>query len=1014
MPYEYRLRVCHSVSSCGTAASGSASCQSSGSSHWSLGRFTQPPVVQDNIISLLYTNAGSSDKKCHSQFDRRSSITFRCDANAINDGKGKPKYVGETADCIYQFEWATKYACPASEIEAIECVVRDPKTGHEFDLSVLTREADEPNWIARDSLADDQADHYEFLLNVCGPLTNVDVAKNLGECIGSAACQTKPSDAGFANYALGHAKAEPRLLDSGDLVIEYELPDNWGTKCHGQYVRKAVITFECKPGTLGEPIYVGETDDCQYQFTWETSAACNIRTQVKGSMCKVRDPVTGMQYDLTPLANMDHTIRDQGNTYTLAACGPIKASCKDDFLNAGACQSGSNYGAMPLGKANSDLFLFDGELSLEYTDGSMCHVGTERESDRSLFITFECDHDAGVGKPLFDYESGDCTYFVRWPTAYACSVKPEVECLVVDPKGVEYDLSMLTLTEGNWDVVSAGQSEFQYVINVCHSLNPSTSTRNCSLNAAACQLKHGDANFHKDLGHVLSVPRYDTAAKEIVLEYVSGDVDGCPSARTTTIHFVCNDDPKTDFPLGHPVFRNERETCKYDITWKTIAACPVKDTADLGCRITDPETKQTFDLSDLEPAEVVTIADAATYRISPCSSLGKACGSDARSDACLYQQNAKTFSMGQSQGLQLVGNSLFMRFVHGDKCAGDKYQGSATVKFECGVAAGQALRLATKGVDCSYMFIYRTPLACPFKQTLECIVYDDKSKYTYDLTSLSVKDGSRSVKTSSGATLDLNVCAPVKKTSCPDNSGACLTTTTASSSSSGSTSVSAGSFQNSLPTMTNDYSKVELKYEDGAPCPSGQGTITTVISFRCDKTSAQGPVFKSFQELTASCVFHIDWATCAVCQGINPCGIIEPTTAHPGATTKKPNSNGNNGDNDGSSNSGKNGKGSGNSPGVIVSLVAILTLVVVGIAYFVVKPDTRVRIWRMLFARSTYKPTYKYQKLDSGRGGGVAGFEKEGLIKGGSGGGGGGGDGDGDSSSLSSDDSEELLPVSRA
>ena len=50
-----------------------------------------------------------------------------------------------------------------------------------------------------------------------------------------------------------------------------------GTKCHaGKYERNTIINFVCaKEGTgNGYPVFVDETDNCTYYFSWHTELAC--------------------------------------------------------------------------------------------------------------------------------------------------------------------------------------------------------------------------------------------------------------------------------------------------------------------------------------------------------------------------------------------------------------------------------------------------------------------------------------------------------------------------------------------------------------------------------------------------------------------------------------------------------------------------------------------------------------------------------------------------------------------
>lgn len=93
-------------------------------------------------------------------------------------------------------------------------------------------------------------------------------------------------------------------------------------------------------------------DGCEYVFIWRTSEACPIR-RVQGKMnsqflfrtvikhscfnsvyflfftgqnCKVKDPKSGYEYNLTPLGGKDYDVKGLGYEYQFAVCGPITTS----------------------------------------------------------------------------------------------------------------------------------------------------------------------------------------------------------------------------------------------------------------------------------------------------------------------------------------------------------------------------------------------------------------------------------------------------------------------------------------------------------------------------------------------------------------------------------------------------------------------------------------------------------------------------------------------------------------
>lgn len=54
-----------------------------------------------------------------------------------------------------------------------------------------------------------------------------------------------------------------------------------GKRCHSdQYERNTIINFVCKEGGgNGFPVFIDETDNCTYYFSWHTQLACEEKVQ---------------------------------------------------------------------------------------------------------------------------------------------------------------------------------------------------------------------------------------------------------------------------------------------------------------------------------------------------------------------------------------------------------------------------------------------------------------------------------------------------------------------------------------------------------------------------------------------------------------------------------------------------------------------------------------------------------------------------------------------------------------
>ena len=73
-------------------------------------------------------------------------------------------------------------------------------------------------------------------------------------------------------------------------------------------------------------------------------------------------------------------------------------------------------------------------------------------------------------------------YLFRFFTSYACP-PATVECKAVDDRGNLFDLSYLSKSTGNWQVIDTrpNHGDLRYYINICHPINPMAGSTNfCS------------------------------------------------------------------------------------------------------------------------------------------------------------------------------------------------------------------------------------------------------------------------------------------------------------------------------------------------------------------------------------------------------------------------------------------------------------------------------------------------------------------------------------------------------
>jgi insulin-like growth factor 2 receptor len=589
---------------------------------------TTGPQYLSGVVTLTYT----SDEPCVSSVDGKPStsetlIIFECDLSA---GKGTPQFVHQADQCTYVFKWRTNAVCMPI-LDEVPCVVTGTNadgTAFNFDFGPLVRERGNANWLAVDPLIYDSGagSNHEYLINVCRSLNTV-----LGhpECDGHAVCQVKATDDDFA-FGIGDlAQSSTPAVDAKGLVSVTYPPEANAPMCHTKYQRSSRIVFSCLEGSLGAPVFVEETDTCDYIFEWRTSAACTER-DVTGSTCKVEDPVRGVQFDLSPLTGTEYFAQhsDAVHNYSLSICGGMpesSAPCDGRTgMDAGACQRATDGHEYSLGKQTSPLEIDDGMLTLKFTDGTPC--GSEFKSvPRSSTIQFVCDTDAGIGTPEFRGEPNVCSYLFTWRTVLACSEAEESECVAVDETtGDIYDLRELEISKPGvfWNVDTKQKDTSAYKINVCHSLvtgltgtsgKPAPGCGNA--NTAVCMTTVDGLSV--PLG-TPTVPTFANGVLSILYNTPTGpNAQKCSNGnpKRARINFACGESGA----VGQPVLTSTGDDgpCEYVFEWKSAAACKVKTVIGTEpCKVKDPVTGVTFDLNGLagkDTAPVYSISGINDY-----------------------------------------------------------------------------------------------------------------------------------------------------------------------------------------------------------------------------------------------------------------------------------------------------------------------------------------------------------------------------------------------------------------
>ncbi|KAL8573519.1 hypothetical protein ACOMHN_047790 [Nucella lapillus] len=812
--------------------------------------------TDENTIMVSYT--GQRDSKTGQMTEVH--IELACNRQA-NDST--PMTLVSQRQKSYQFRLETPVSCPR---QPVDCVVQDRK-GNQYDLSPLAKV--KGNYDVPDTRPTHNSLHY--LINVCRPINEIAGSTCPGGPIGG--CQTGGSEA----FSLGYIQSKPQVADDGTITMRYV----GGSVCHRgtpQEARRSLrITFFCSH-TEGVPQFIGESNTCEYSFTWSTPSACPLQKS-EGAACKVSDPLYNFQFDLTPLRKTDgnYAVHTGEYTYLLNVCGPL-LNPPEQCTAMGVCQTGPNL-MQPVasGKANSKLLYDTGELSLVYSNGKdSCHG----KYTRKTIITFVCDHSkpgAGTG-PQYLRELEDCTYTFVWSTALACPPHGVVDCTFVDPKtGSHYDLSGLSLAGANY---VKPYDEVTYIINICRSL-VHRKGETCPFNSAACMINSTQTELSKkyqSLGQVTANP-VSMEEGQLVIRYKNGAPCTKGGHMSTMIIFSCPTTPSAveAGPSSHFV----RDYCEHGFVWSTSAACREGSsntggatTAQGHCKAINPVSHYEFDLSKLKKTTgsyQVNDREGHYYHINVCGTVSSDGCSSGTTGSCQSEVNGekRSFNAGNmNPNVQyLRPGVLMLNYSGGDVCHHNNVPRTTIINFICHQGAGNGVPTYVDNSDgCVYYFDWHTDLACEEKVLCEV----NTGKETFDLTPLIKESGhhlavpdlpqSRGDKPETRGTFYINVCRPLNpifNTLCPPGAAACREVV-------GQPPQSLGQAL-SRPVYNTTRKQVTLKYDHGQPCANNSSfNASTLIIFACKPGLLQG--VPRLVDVTASCMYVFEWQTNVVCR----------------------------------------------------------------------------------------------------------------------------------------------------
>uniref|UniRef100_A0A8C4YYE4 Insulin-like growth factor 2 receptor n=1 Tax=Gadus morhua TaxID=8049 RepID=A0A8C4YYE4_GADMO len=831
----FLVNICADVPKCGDGVAG---CELEGDTAIGpVGMVKSLQYSTGGLITLTYKGTLDTPTGTRDTF----TISFMCSHDAHdgvlsleNESLGSSAENSTTHNVFFQF--ATPLACiPAP----VDCQVSDSH-GNEYDLSRLTRNADDSPWIAID--ASSKASTRQFYINVCKPLPPVD------GCLGPLGACARLNG---LMVNLGYVQSSPRLAEDGSVTIVYHNGDPCGER--GRYSTRLIFQCDDNPGSA----IFDRQDGCEYVFVWRTSEACPIRKS-QGDDCQVLEPHSGHLFNLSALEGRDYPVQSGEYTYHLSVCGGLQRGiCTHKDTGNDRVASCQVKGAVQkiAGMASQTLSYVGDQLILNYTMGETCH----KIYNRSTEVYFSCHPDQHPGAPEFIKETPECTYMFNWETALACVPVKKISCSYNDGKGSSYDLSSLALDNTNWvgESTTPGSSTTQqrFYINMCRSLVPQGGSWKCPSGAAAC-LKEGDQ--YVGLGEANAGPSFERGVLQ--LKYTGGAL--CPDdlrSKSAVIRFQCDKD-KVD---SRPILVTAIEDCVYTFMWYTVAACPLNSNMHGACRVTNPATGHQFDLNPLSVEGGYTIYDHADHqkmiRLNICGELPNS-GCSEGTGVCIKTVRTSVSGGQTSRKLSYVDQVLELTYEGGDACeANPALKHKSVISFICrsagwGTASTQPVHVDSDSSTCTHFFSMHTTLVC--EQPVTCSVQNGST--LIDLSPLIHATGYYSNEDDGIPDFYINICEPLNPipgVACPPGTTVCMDPDDAAP-------VDIGRTTNG-PRFDSATNEVSITYNSSTPCSADPSlNYTSTIVFSCQRGLDLGSPRMLQQQ---GCVYLFEWATPVLC-----------------------------------------------------------------------------------------------------------------------------------------------------
>ncbi|XP_055588262.1 cation-independent mannose-6-phosphate receptor isoform X2 [Uranotaenia lowii] len=478
--------------------------------------------------------------------------------------------------CNYFMFWTSPLVClPLPEkVKQNECSVKDA-SGHVFNLLPLSH--------LNHHVPDRNGSH--FFVAACKPVHY----GHMTMCPpGSSVCHVNKAEDDYTKKYHDFGQTDPNPSLEGDKLV-MNLKSGEGS------CQDSKIIFECDPAAVeGSPEYVGQ-EKCCHIFSWRTQLACK-----KKESCAVVDPITGLLFNMTQLANKKYTVTASNSSYEFGICQLTDTKCP---AKSGACQLTNNGSqTISLGTINDELsYNITGAPFLQYSSGSIC----KNDQRWSTKIEFICETDKDEKAPPKVVENSNCELIIQIETELACT--KEISCSAMNlSSDQEVDLSLLISAEHNYEASINGSLDIakdpknKFFLNVCRPLL-STYGLGCPGGSAACMAVQGpnDPTPTKELSLGYPDVSLTIVGDRAQLKYLRGSNFSKDNSTqlSSEVEFYCQ--PKAGH--GHPVLQEIMHDCHYRFEWATNVMCPDVAASFDGsqCTIKNTETSETVDLKKL-------------------------------------------------------------------------------------------------------------------------------------------------------------------------------------------------------------------------------------------------------------------------------------------------------------------------------------------------------------------------------------------------------------------------------